>query len=107
VIVVEGTLDAMAIAVAAISLGQQSRYVPVTQSGRELSDFQLQHLLAISGGPIVVAFDADQAGRDSNKRLAASLGKAKRAVMVARLPDGEDPASLVGREGAGALPVFF
>ena len=37
VVVVEGTLDAMAIAVAAIRSGTAGQFCPVTQSGRELS----------------------------------------------------------------------
>ncbi len=45
VIVVEGTLDAMAIAVAAIRAGQASRFCPVTQSGRELSMLQFDQVI--------------------------------------------------------------
>ena len=45
VVVVEGTLDAMAIAVAAVRSGTAGRFCPLTQSGRELSAYQLDHVL--------------------------------------------------------------
>src|SRR5262249_9358290 len=57
VVIVEGTLDAMAIAVAAIQCGLSDRYCPLTQSGRELSARQLDHVLALHPMPPVVAFD--------------------------------------------------
>ncbi|MDA8317783.1 MAG: CHC2 zinc finger domain-containing protein [Actinomycetota bacterium] len=107
VVVVEGTLDAMAIAVAAIRSGLADRLCPVTQSGRELSERQIQHVLALSPAPPIVSFDGDAAGRDSNRRLALSFAGAGRRPIVASLPDGHDPASLLAEHGDGALATWL
>ena len=52
VVVVEGTLDAMAIAVAAIRSSRADEFCPTTQSGRELSSAQLASpMLTVTSGP--------------------------------------------------------
>ncbi len=58
VIVVEGTLDAMAIAVAAIRRGCAHRFCPITQSGRELSGVagRVVDPSNFTRGPILVSF---------------------------------------------------
>lgn len=106
VIVVEGTLDAMAIAVAAVEIGTTHRFCPVTQSGKELSPRQIDRVLAIRPGPLVVSFDGDEAGQNANRRLAAAIVARGRAVDVIKLPDGSDPASLLGRCGPLALETW-
>ena len=70
VVVVEGTLDAMAIAVVAIGSGVAGRFCPVTQSGRELSATQLEQVASLHGGAVVLGFDGDTAGRESAHRHA-------------------------------------
>ena len=106
VIVVEGTLDAMAIAVAAIRSGRAGKFCPVTQSGRELSAAQQIMVLELCPNPLCVTFDGDAPGRESAGRLAQRVKDNGRAVTVVNLPDGHDPASWLtapGNEGLERL----
>jgi DNA primase len=101
VVVVEGTLDAMAIAVAAIRSGRAEEFCPVTQSGRELSACQLANVAALAR-PIVFAFDGDAAGRDSAVRHARAAIRSGLPAWVTMLPGDHDPASwLAHRDGEG------
>jgi DNA primase len=106
VIVVEGTLDAMAIAVAAIRRGSAHRFCPITQSGRELSALQVESALRLHPGPLLVSFDGDAAGRDSNRRLVTAIQIRGRGAAVINLPDGADPASWLTRFGPAALDTW-
>ncbi len=106
VVIVEGTLDAMAITVAAIRAGQAHRFCPITQSGRELSSTQLNQILTMHPAGPVLGFDADVAGQESTARLAAAFAKTGRPPMVAVLPQGEDPASWLRREGVSGLRTW-
>jgi DNA primase len=106
VIVVEGTLDAMAIAVAAIQIGKSDWYCPVTQSGRQLSPHQLRYVLNLHSQPPIVAMDGDQPGLDSNARLYDAAVAVGREARVVSLPWGEDPASLLRSRGAEGLAHF-
>jgi DNA primase len=105
-IVVEGTLDAMAIAVAAIQRRLPHRFCPLTQSGRELSQWQVESILKLHPGPILVSFDGDAPGRDSNGRLAAAIRRRGRTATVISLPDGADPASVLARSGPAGLDAW-
>ena len=105
-VVVEGTIDAMAIAVAAIKTGTTHYFCPVTQSGRELSGSQLDALLRRDAGPLVISFDGDAAGRDSNLRLAQAVIERGRAPTVIELPDGSDPASFLKEQGPKGLMAW-
>jgi DNA primase len=106
VIVVEGTIDAMAIAVAAIRRRMPHYFCPITQSGRELSQCQLESILKLHSGPIFISFDGDAPGRDSNRRIAAAIRRRGRDVRVISLPDGADPASLLARSGPAGLDIW-
>jgi DNA primase len=106
VIVVEGTLDAMAIAVAAIRKGCAHRFCPITQSGRELSALQVESAFRLHPGPLLVSFDGDAAGRDSNRRLVTAIQIRGRSAAVINLPDGVDPASWLTRFGPAALNTW-
>ncbi len=106
VIVVEGTLDAMAIAVAAIRRGCAHRFCPITQSGRELSALQVESAFRLHPGPLLISFDGDAAGRDSNRRLVTAIHIRGRAAAVINLPDGADPASRLTRFGPAALNTW-
>ena len=105
VIVVEGTLDAMAIAVAAIKAGAAPYVCPITQSGRELSPRQIAAAARLHPGPIVIAMDGDPAGRESGLRIASAVAAIGRRALVALLPDGEDPASILARFGPRGLTL--
>ncbi len=52
---------------------------------------------------VIVVYDSDSAGIEAAKRAAEILQKHQMEVLVARLPDGEDPDSLLRRLGAPAL----
>jgi DNA primase len=106
VVVVEGVIDAMAIAVAAIRTSRSDWYCPITQSGRELSHRQLRYVLSLHDQPPLIAMDGDEAGRSSNQRIAAAAATLGRQARVARLPHGEDPASWLARRGPSALTAF-
>jgi DNA primase len=106
VIVVEGTLDVMAIAVAAIRYGVPQQFCPVTQSGRELSAHQLQQVLSLHRGPLLISFDGDAAGRDSNRRLATAVAARGRDAIVVDLPAEADPASWLAESGPSGLRAW-
>jgi DNA primase len=105
VIVVEGTLDAMAIATAAIRTGHADRFCPVTQSGKELSEAQLTAVLGLHPNPPVISFDGDAAGRSSNERIAQAAADRGETVTVVTLPDGHDPASWLAEQGDAGLAL--
>ncbi len=106
VIVVEGTVDAMAIAVAAIRSGAARQFCPVTQSGRELSVKQLEQAVSLNGGPLVLAFDGDAAGRESARRHGMAAVRLGHAVSVTTLPGDHDPASWLAERGANGLRAW-
>ena len=103
VIVVEGTIDALAIAVAAVRAGTAERCCPVTQSGRELSAVQVRSVLQLSRRPPVLALDGDSAGREATARLLVAFAAVGVRPTVVSLPEGDDPASLLARDGLRSL----
>lgn len=107
VIVVEGTLDAMAIAVAAVKTGTAHHFCPVTQSGRELSPSQFMRVIRLHPQPPVLAFDADPARREAALRHQHSARRLGRPVNVAELPPGHDPASWLAEQGPQALSAWM
>jgi len=106
VVVVEGTLDAMAIAVSAIRSGRGDRFCPVTQSGRELSEAQLGRATEMAPGAAILGFDGDEAGLDSARRHALVANRKATPVMVVLLPDGHDPASWLALRGDDGLSAW-
>jgi DNA primase len=106
VVVVEGVIDAMAIAVAAIRVGRCGWYCPITQSGRELSTLQLSYVLNLHDLPPLIVMDGDESGRSSGQRLATAAANLGRQALVAQLPDGEDPASWLAGRGLAGLTAF-
>jgi DNA primase len=107
VVVVEGTIDAMAMAVAAIQAGRASAFCPVTQSGRELSPAQLDHVLALSALPPIIGFDGDSSGREPTARLLSSAAQRRVTVLVTTLPEGHDPASWLADRGPSGLSAWI
>jgi len=106
VVVVEGTLDALAIAVAAIKAGKASDFCPVTQSGRELSDAQVRRVIAMSAGRVVLGFDGDDPGRESAARYSRLFASAGKTVSVTSLAHGHDPASWLAARGDRGLSAW-
>jgi len=107
VVIVEGTLDAIAISVAAIEQHLPTRFCPVTQSGKTLSDAQLDTVLAMTPDKVpVVAFDGDEAGRAANSTLAQRITALGRECVVTDLPGGADPAEYLAEHGSEGLAAW-
>jgi DNA primase len=103
VVVVEGAVDALAVAAAAV-LGRAGAYLcPVTQAGRELSAHQVATVLALHPGRPVIALDGDAAGREGAQRMERAFIAAGRSPLRVDLPEGEDPASWLALRGAAGL----
>ncbi|KJE75720.1 CHC2 zinc finger domain-containing protein [Ferrimicrobium acidiphilum] len=103
VIVCEGTLDALAIAATAASVGLSAKFAPVVESGLAISDAQWETILAIHPGSIVLCADGDEAGRRANAQWAAELVKRGRESVITFWPDGEDPASYLAKHACPGL----
>lgn len=92
-VVVEGTIDTLALAAAAIATGATSRICPLTQSGRELSPRQVSEIVRQHRGRPVLMLDGDAAGAEATTRLTRAFTFAGRPPIQVDLPAGEDPAS--------------
>jgi DNA primase len=106
VVIVEGTLDAMAIAVASLSLDRPGRIHPVTQSGRELSATQMRRILDMHPRPPVLGFDGDEAGVDSANRYVLAFARLGTTPLISVLPHDHDPASWLAATGPDGLAVW-
>ncbi len=106
-VVVEGTLDALAIAAQAASAGVLEHFAPVSQSGVSLTPAVAERVCAITPRPPIVCGDADSAGMLATARWATSLMRTQhREVLALTLPAGADPASWLGEHGASGLAAF-
>jgi DNA primase len=97
-VVVEGYMDVIALAQAGIGGA-------VAPLGTALTEEQLEELWRLAPAP-VLCFDGDAAGSRAAARaaeLALPLLAPDRTLRLARLPSGEDPDSLVRRQGADAV----
>ena len=103
VVVVEGAVDALAVATAAVLSGAGAYLCPVTQAGRELSAHQVAAVLALHPGPPVIALDGDAAGREAALRIERAFTAAGRSPLRVDLPEGEDPASWLASRGTVGL----
>jgi DNA primase len=107
VVVVEGALDALAIAATAALSGELSMFAPATTSGVTVSAVQAQAVLALHPKPPVIALDGDRAGREGTDRwLRALCLERGRPALVSRLSDGVDPAEWLQHQGVSGLPAF-
>ncbi len=98
VIVVEGYMDVIALAQA----GFTGAIAPL---GTALTEDHLADIWRLTAEPII-CFDADAAGRRAALRtvdLALTALAPDRGLKFLRLPEKEDPDSIVRREGAGAF----
>ena len=102
-IVVEGPLDALAIA----SVNDPS-VVAVAACGSAVTPAQVRRLIALHPDRIILALDGDPAGRDATLRWAdRTCRDAGVPVEVIDLPAGIDPADLIARDGCAALTGFL
>jgi len=98
VLAVEGYMDV-------IALHQAGLAGAVAPLGTALTEEQLEELWHLSPHP-VLCFDGDAAGARAAARaaeLALPLIDAERSLKLATLPAGEDPDTLVRRQGAAAM----
>lgn len=106
VIVVEGYLDVMA----CFAAGYRGAVAPL---GTALTDQQIAALWKMIPGREkvpVLCFDGDNAGRRAAKRAAENilpLLQPDHSAMIAFLPEGEDPDSLVKASGAKGLAAVL
>jgi DNA primase len=102
VMVVEGYMDVIALAQFGINYA-------VAPLGTALTEEQIGHLWHMADEP-VLSFDGDNAGmRAAGRALERALpmlrpGKSLRFVMM---PEGDDPDTLVQREGRGAIEALI
>ena len=74
----------------------------IATMGTALTDEQIG-ILSRLVSRVIVVYDSDSAGVEAAKRAAEVLQQHEIEVLIARLPDGEDPDSLLRRLGARAL----
>ncbi len=101
-IVVEGYMDVIALAQA----GFGGAVAPL---GTALTEDQLAEIWRLSPEP-VMCFDADAAGRRAALRsadLALTALAPDRSMAFLRLPDGQDPDSLIRRFGVAKFKTFL
>ena len=97
-IVVEGYMDV-------IALHQAGFTGAVAPLGTALTKEQIEALWRVCPAP-VLCFDGDAAGRRAAIKAAETalpLLEPERSLRFCRLPEGEDPDSLLRRQGAGAM----
>ena len=94
-VVVEGYTDVLALHGAGINQA-------VAVMGTALTQEQLAELGRYARR-VVMALDADTAGREAMLRSARMAEKRELDMVVVDMPDGRDPADLVAGEGAGAF----
>jgi DNA primase len=92
-IVVEGYTDVLALHQAGIETA-------VAVMGTAITPEQLK-LLGGYAEEVVLALDADRAGREAMLRAERVSGAGKLRLLVAAMPAGEDPAEMLAREGGG------
>jgi DNA primase len=103
VVIVEGAIDALAIAAAARAAGLADRFQPVSTSGLSFSESQIEQILAMHPRAPVIALDGDQAGQQAAARLAARIAQHGREPAIVTWPRGEDPASWLAEHGPDGL----
>ena len=104
-VIVEGPLDALAVAAAARHAGRDA--VAIAPLGTALTVGQLatiDQIAPLADRKVLVALDNDPAGNAAAAKahpLLATAGVSQ--PQIPRLPDGLDPAELIARDGADGL----
>ena len=97
-LVVEGYMDVLALAAHGLPIG-------LAPLGTAIGERQILEILRLHDGP-VFCFDGDRAGRQAAWRALERMLpilKAEHSPRFLYLPDGEDPDSLVAKEGSEAF----
>ena len=108
VIVVEGALDALAIAAAAARAGRSADFAPCTTSGVAVTNTQARHVVQLaSGRPPIIAMDGDDAGAQGTTRWLTRICLERRTpALITRLPGEVDPADWIRDHGVSGLSAF-
>jgi len=108
VIVVEGVLDALALAAAASAAGRSADFAPCTTSGVTVTPAQTAQVIDLAAGrPAVIALDGDEAGAAGTARWLNQICLQRHTLaLTTRLPAGLDPADWVRARGVGGLAAF-
>lgn len=102
VMVVEGYMDVIALAQFGINYA-------VAPLGTALTEEQIMHLWQMADEPIL-SFDGDNAGQRAAARAverALPMLKPGKSLRFMMMPEGDDPDSLVQREGKGAIEALI
>lgn len=104
VLVVEGALDALAVAAAAAATGTTHRVAVCATNGVAASPAHVQQVLSMTTRPPRIAFDGDTAGEQGAARwlLAASVER-HAPLFITRMPSGRDPADWLASQGPNGL----
>jgi len=108
VVVVEGVLDALALAAAASAARRSADFAPCTTSGVTVTPTQAGQVLGLAPGrPPVIAMDGDEPGAEGTARWLTRLCLERHApALITRLPAGLDPADWIRARGATGLAAF-
>jgi DNA primase catalytic core len=107
-VIVEGPLDAIAVTAAGLAGG--GRFAGVALCGTALTSMHVD-LLSWAGDlrrtGVIVAFDADSAGRAAAVRAYPMLRAVTDALWTVSLPTGSDPAEVLRTQGADGLAAVL
>lgn len=106
-VVVEGPLDALAVAAAAATSGRLAEFWPCTANGVTVSPAQARRVTTSGAAKVVIALDGDAAGAEGTQRWIDAVCRGQRhQAMLTRLPGGLDPADWLAGRGAAGLGAF-
>lgn len=106
VLVVEGAVDALAVAAtaAAAAAGTSHRVAVCSTNGVSASPAQVRAVLALTQRPPRIAFDGDDAGQQGTVRWVVEACVEQRSpVLATRMPAGTDPADWLATHGTNGL----
>ncbi len=108
VVVVEGALDALAIAAVAAQAGRSADFAPCTTSGVAVTATQAARVVELAGDrPPIIALDGDEAGAEGTMRWLTRIATERRTpALLTRLPSSFDPADWIREHGVGGLSAF-
>jgi DNA primase len=106
-VVVEGPLDALAVAAVAATSGRLGEFWPCTANGVSVSPAQARRVTTSGAAKVVVALDGDPAGAEGTLRWVDAVCRGqRRPALLTRLPDELDPADWLARTGPAGLSAF-
>lgn len=104
VVILEGPLDALAIAATAAAAGRLDEFTPVAAGGVAATAAQARRITTLTHGRVVIAMDGDAPGRQGTQRWVEALLHADAGpILVAELPDRLDPADWLTQHGPDGL----